>query len=132
MSPQPNDSKIIALQGTWAGVVHQEQGPDDLPLDILAELDFTDDAEGPMVKGWFTTELRGSTLRMPVSGRGRFIHPGILKMEFEVILDGIVQEPTAILEVNPDARGMRGRYVSYGARTASVVQGTVHLERMGG
>lgn len=119
------DNRQKALAGTWAGVAHQEVGPDGNPLGSSITLELTTTRK--TVAG--TGRLCDQDYEARFTISGGFLHQRFLKLKYKNTDDAALHFGNITVEMSGDGRSLRGRYLGYGRVSERLVYGTVELNK---
>jgi hypothetical protein len=123
-------NRVMALDGAWKGEAHQAFGPDGKPFTAEVLLQF--DAKSPNIsaKGIFRFSDNGRLVDQKFDCAGGFLLDRFLRFEYDTSEKGAIQFGSIILELEPNATELRGRYQGYGVRTKDIVHGSLLVRKV--
>jgi hypothetical protein len=124
-----SEGRRKALDGKWQGTFHQEIGPDGQPLEAGYFLKLVTSRKTVKGEGSSHFRLGGKQCETRVSIVGGLIHERFLRFTFDNVDETTLQFGSMVLELLPDGRTLRGRFVAFGQLSQRIIYGTIELAK---
>jgi hypothetical protein len=118
-----------ALDGKWQGTFHQEVGPDGKPLDADYSLQLVTSRKTVKGEGSSHFELGGKKYEPKFFVAGGLIHERFLRFTYDNVDATCLQFGSMVLELLPDGRTLRGRFVAFGQLSQRLIYGSIELTK---
>jgi hypothetical protein len=110
-----------AIRGTWNGTISYDSANGGTLSDHAVFLENTLGKKSLTARA--TYKSNGSTTT--VRANGWFVNERFIRVDYENVAQHVVHFGTLLLELSPDARGLEGRFVSYGRISGRILTGHI-------
>jgi hypothetical protein len=115
-------SRVGTMNGVWKGTIHQSYYFDEGPISYPVELNLKVSAEG-VFGGSVLIQLPHGESYFRLTGG--FLFEKFIQFSYRSTDPGTIQFGSAVLELDSLGKTLKGKFIGYGARTQSIVDGTV-------
>lgn len=123
---RPLTRKQRAISGSWQGKVNQAEGPDGTPIDFIFKMKLPIVRKKIKGTGFFTWEKKDIELELV----GGYINESFLKLDYRDNDETVFRYGSIILEVTPDNRELKGRFVGFGTEKLGLIHGEVTMKKV--
>lgn len=127
--PKHPPGRSQRLLGVWKGIFEQDD-PHDHTKKLPIELEMHYHNEGRIFKGIGIFHTPYDNMDVIVELKNGMFDGNILKIDYQNKNKYVFQKGTTVLRMNPEGRGMEGKFLGYSPNIDKIIHGTIHVEKI--